>query len=45
MPHTLLVSSSVLALIAGIVILIWPKFLNYIVAVYLIIEGLLGIIH
>ena len=32
----------VLALIAGIVILILPKLLNYIVAIYLIIIGLLG---
>lgn len=29
----------VLALIAGIAILIWPRFLNYIVAFYLIIVG------
>jgi len=33
----------VLALIAGIIILIAPKFLNYVVAIYLIIIGLLGI--
>jgi hypothetical protein len=33
----------VLALIAGIVILIVPKFLNFIVAIYLIIVGILGI--
>jgi hypothetical protein len=33
----------VLALIAGIIILIVPKFLNYIVAIYLIIVGILGI--
>jgi hypothetical protein len=32
-----------LALIAGIVILVAPKFLNYIVAIYLIIIGLLGL--
>ena len=31
-----------LALIAGIIILIVPKLLNYIVAIYLIIIGLLG---
>jgi hypothetical protein len=35
----------VVALIAGIVILIAPKLLNYIVAVYLIIVGILGLIH
>jgi hypothetical protein len=33
----------VLALIAGIIILIVPKFLNYVVAFYLIIIGILGI--
>ena len=33
----------VLALIAGLLILIRPKFLNFIVAVYLIIVGLIGI--
>ena len=32
-----------LSLIAGIVILIMPKMLNYIIAIYLIITGLIGI--
>jgi hypothetical protein len=32
-----------LALIAGILILIVPKLLNYIVAVYLIVIGLVGL--
>ena len=32
-----------LALIAGVLILIRPKFLNFIVAVYLIIVGLIGL--
>ncbi|MFW6055040.1 MAG: DUF3096 domain-containing protein [Thermodesulfobacteriota bacterium] len=32
-----------LALIAGILILIMPKALNYIVAVYLIVYGILGL--
>jgi Protein of unknown function (DUF3096) len=31
------------ALIAGVVILIVPRLLNYIVAIYLIITGLLGL--
>jgi len=37
----------VVALIAGILILIMPRLLNYIVAVYLIVIGLIGlnIIH
>ena len=32
-----------LALVAGILILIVPRLLNYIVAIYLIIVGLLGL--
>ena len=32
-----------ISLIAGILILIMPRLLNYIVAVYLIIAGLLGL--
>ncbi len=32
-----------LALIAGILILVFPKFLNYVIAGYLIIIGLLGL--
>ncbi|SMP66883.1 Protein of unknown function [Desulfonatronum zhilinae] len=34
----------VVALIAGILILMFPRLLNYIVAVYLIIFGILGLI-
>lgn len=33
----------IMALIAGILILAQPKLLNYIVAIYLIVIGLLGI--
>lgn len=36
--------ASLLSLIAGILILIMPKLLNYIVAVYLIVIGILGLI-
>jgi hypothetical protein len=36
---------SVVALIAGILILIVPRLLNYIVATYLIVFGILGFIH
>jgi hypothetical protein len=39
------VHHSVLSLIAGILILIMPKLLNYIVAVYLIVTGILGLIR
>lgn len=35
--------SPVTALLFGILILIFPKFLNYLIAVYLIIIGLLGL--
>ena len=35
----------VVALIAGILILLVPRLLNYIVAVYLIIFGILGLIR
>ena len=35
----------ILSLIAGILILIFPRLLNYIVAIYLIIAGLVGFIH
>jgi hypothetical protein len=33
------------ALIAGILILIMPRLLNYIVAIYLILVGLLGLVR
>lgn len=33
------------ALIAGILILIVPRILNYVVAIYLILIGLLGLLH
>jgi threonine/homoserine efflux transporter RhtA len=34
----------IIALLAGILILVQPKFLNYIVAIYLIVIGLLGLL-
>lgn len=36
--------SPIIALIAGILILIFPRLLNYIVAIYLILIGLLGLL-
>ena len=33
----------VVALIAGILILIFPRILNYVVAIYLILVGLIGL--
>ena len=35
----------IIALIAGILILIMPRLLNYIVAIYLIVAGILGLTH
>jgi len=32
-----------LALVAGIIILIMPRLLNYVVAIYLIVYGILGL--
>jgi hypothetical protein len=34
-----------LALVMGILILLAPRFLNYFVAVYLIVIGVLGLLH
>jgi hypothetical protein len=43
-PMTLTVSiGPVIALIAGILILLMPRLLNFIVAIYLILVGLLGL--
>lgn len=39
----LVISQPLIALIAGILILIMPRILNYVVAAYLIIVGLLGL--
>jgi ATP/ADP translocase len=35
----------VVSLIAGILILMIPRLLNYIVAIYLIVIGILGLVH
>jgi hypothetical protein len=42
---TLVVLQPIVALIAGILILIVPRLLNYIVAIYLILIGLVGLAH
>lgn len=39
------ISQPLLALIAGILILIIPRLLNYVVAIYLILIGLLGLLR
>jgi hypothetical protein len=36
--------ASLLALLTGILILVFPRVLNYLVAIYLILAGLLGIL-
>ena len=41
--HVSLTAAPLVALIAGILILIMPRLLNYIVAIYLIIIGALGL--
>jgi hypothetical protein len=35
--------SPVLSLVCGIAILVFPRFLNYFVAIYLILAGLIGL--
>jgi hypothetical protein len=41
--HMNLTLAPLVALLAGILILVMPRLLNYIVAIYLIITGLLGL--
>ena len=43
MPITAAHLSPVLAILFGILILIFPRFLNYFVAIWLILYGLLGL--
>ena len=42
MTENLLLVSPLLSLLSGIAILVWPRLLNYIVAFYLILIGLVG---
>jgi Protein of unknown function (DUF3096) len=42
--HVNLTLAPVVALLAGIFILVMPRLLNYIVAIYLIIIGVLGLL-
>ncbi len=47
MPEFLAVGgllASIIAVVAGIIILIWPHIISYIIAIYLIIIGVMGII-
>ncbi len=34
-----------ISLVAGVLILVVPRLLNYIVAIYLIVMGILGMVH
>lgn len=43
MQHITLAATPLISLIAGILILAIPRLLNYIVAIYLIIIGLVGL--
>jgi len=44
MTGNLLLVSPLLSLLSGIAILVWPRLLNYIVAFYLILIGLVGLL-
>lgn len=39
------ISGPLVSLIAGLLVLIMPRLLNYVVAFYLIIIGILGLLH
>lgn len=39
------VLTPIISLIAGILILIFPRILNFVVAIYLIIVGIIGLTH
>jgi hypothetical protein len=43
MELTLVTVQPIVALVAGILILVMPRLLNYIVAIYLILIGILGL--
>jgi hypothetical protein len=43
--HLTIAAQPIVSLIAGILILVIPSLLNYIVAIYLIIIGVLGLMH
>jgi len=44
MTTNILIVSPLLSLISGIAILVWPRLLNYIVAFYLILIGVVGLL-
>jgi Protein of unknown function (DUF3096) len=44
MATNILIISPLLSLLSGIAILAWPRLLNYIVAFYLILIGVMGLL-
>lgn len=44
MTMNVLVIGPLMALLSGVAILVWPRLLNYIVAFYLILIGLVGLV-
>ena len=45
MTTVMTIHQPILSLIAGVLILIFPRLLNFIVAIYLIVAGLVGLIR
>jgi len=45
LPAIPAISGPLVSLIAGLLVLIMPRLLNYVVAFYLIIIGILGLLH
>ncbi len=45
MTTVMTIHQPILSLIAGILILIFPRLLNFIVAIYLIVAGIVGLLH
>ena len=45
MAVDILIVTPLLALLSGIAILIWPRLLSYIVAIYLILIGIVGLVQ
>jgi hypothetical protein len=44
MTTNIIILTPLLSLLSGIAILIWPRLLNYIVAFYLILIGVMGLL-
>jgi hypothetical protein len=45
MTANLVTLQPLVALVAGVLILVMPRLLNYIVAIYLIVVGITGLVH